>query len=375
MRPQLDQREGVTASGERRTVRSMRIGFSFGETREPLPFGEAFTPPPTASGSSPRRPFKLPARLLDSQQRKEISGVVGSYETTRQTIIDDAADAVGILAIISLSLAIVNLFPFLPLDGGHIFWALVELIRRRAGVLRDDGTRGNGRLRARDRPVHHRLLERPGPAPERGLRAALVRWAKFLPTPEEEIAWRPAPSPARSSAPTPRASRRRRSRRPFSTARRDYPERVAIRTKGDEYSVTWGEHAENVRRAAAGLAALGLERGQTIALMLTNRPEFHTLDAAAMHLGATPFSVYNTYSPEQIEYLFCGRREQDRDHRAGVPRHDPRRRRRRCAGIEHVVVVDGTADGHAVARANCSTRETTRSTSRLPGVPSSPMTS
>jgi regulator of sigma E protease len=38
---------------------------------------------------------------------------------------------VGILAIVSLSLAIVNLFPFLPLDGGHIFWAVVEKVRRR----------------------------------------------------------------------------------------------------------------------------------------------------------------------------------------------------------------------------------------------------
>ena len=38
---------------------------------------------------------------------------------------------VGILAIISLSLAIVNLFPFLPLDGGHIFWAIVEKVRGR----------------------------------------------------------------------------------------------------------------------------------------------------------------------------------------------------------------------------------------------------
>ena len=39
--------------------------------------------------------------------------------------------ALVVLAIISLSLAIVNLFPFLPLDGGHIFWAIVEKIRRR----------------------------------------------------------------------------------------------------------------------------------------------------------------------------------------------------------------------------------------------------
>ncbi len=41
---------------------------------------------------------------------------------------------VGILAIISLSLAIVNLFPFLPLDGGHIFWAIVEKVRAQAGA-------------------------------------------------------------------------------------------------------------------------------------------------------------------------------------------------------------------------------------------------
>ena len=57
--------------------------------------------------------------------------MVGSYEVTRQTILDDLADVVGILAIISLSLAIVNLFPFLPLDGGHIFWAIVEKVRRK----------------------------------------------------------------------------------------------------------------------------------------------------------------------------------------------------------------------------------------------------
>jgi long-chain acyl-CoA synthetase len=78
---------------------------------------------------------------------------------------------------------------------------------------------------------------------------------------------------------------------------------VAIRTKGDEFSVTWGEYAERVRRLAAGLAALGLERGHTIALLLNNRPEFHFADTAAMHLGATPYSVYNTYTAEQIEYL------------------------------------------------------------------------
>ena len=70
--------------------------------------------------------------FYDSKARKQVSGVVGSYETTRSAIQLDTATALRVLAIISLSLAVVNLFPFLPLDGGHIFWALAEKIRGRA---------------------------------------------------------------------------------------------------------------------------------------------------------------------------------------------------------------------------------------------------
>ena len=70
--------------------------------------------------------------FYDSKARKDVSGVVGSYETTRQTISSFGfIDAMQILALISLSLAIVNLFPFLPLDGGHIFWAVAEKVRRK----------------------------------------------------------------------------------------------------------------------------------------------------------------------------------------------------------------------------------------------------
>jgi len=78
---------------------------------------------------------------------------------------------------------------------------------------------------------------------------------------------------------------------------------TAIRTKGDEVTISWGEYAERVRALAAGLTALGVGRGDTVGIMLTNRPEFHLADTAAMHLGATPFSVYNTLTPEQIEFL------------------------------------------------------------------------
>jgi long-subunit acyl-CoA synthetase (AMP-forming) len=77
----------------------------------------------------------------------------------------------------------------------------------------------------------------------------------------------------------------------------------AIRTPGDEVVLTWREYADRVRALAAGLAAHGIGRGDTVAIMLTNRPEGHLIDAAAVHLGATPFSVYNTSSPEQLEYL------------------------------------------------------------------------
>ena len=85
----------------------------------------------TAMWEVTRATVKAIVRIFyDSQARKEVSGVVGSYETTRQ-VIDKFGfvDAMRILAIISLSLAVVNLFPFLPLDGGHIFWALAEKLR------------------------------------------------------------------------------------------------------------------------------------------------------------------------------------------------------------------------------------------------------
>jgi regulator of sigma E protease len=78
--------------------------------------------------------------FYDSQARKDVSGVVGSYETTRKSFQFDTVQALSILAVISLSLAVVNLFPFLPLDGGHIFWAVAEKIR--------------------GRPIPYRLIER-----------------------------------------------------------------------------------------------------------------------------------------------------------------------------------------------------------------------
>ena len=70
-------------------------------------------------------------RIFNAEERKQISGIVGSYEVTRQSFEFDTRQALLVLALISLSLAVINLFPFLPLDGGHIFWAVVEKVRGR----------------------------------------------------------------------------------------------------------------------------------------------------------------------------------------------------------------------------------------------------
>jgi long-chain acyl-CoA synthetase len=82
------------------------------------------------------------------------------------------------------------------------------------------------------------------------------------------------------------------------------PEQPALRSLAGP-AITWGEYAERVRAIAGGLARLGVGRRDTVALMLANRPETHLVDAAALHLGAVPFSIYNTSAPEQIAYLLA----------------------------------------------------------------------
>ena len=89
----------------------------------------------------------------------------------------------------------------------------------------------------------------------------------------------------------------------FRITAEDFPDRVAVRTKDDSTSITWGELRERVDALAGGLAKLGVKRGDTVALMIANRPEFHLVDLAVMTLGAVPYSIYLTSSPEQVAYV------------------------------------------------------------------------
>jgi long-subunit acyl-CoA synthetase (AMP-forming) len=125
-----------------------------------------------------------------------------------------------------------------------------------------------------------------------------------------------------------------------STAAR-HPDRVALRTRNDEISWTWGEYASRVRSVAAGLAALGVGPEATVALMLTNRPEFHVVDTAVLHLGAVPWSIYNTLASDQIAGLLRNANTRVAiTEPALLPRLAPAAKQ---AGVEHLIVVDGDA--------------------------------
>jgi regulator of sigma E protease len=112
-------------------ARQMLLGLSYGAKEDIAP-GRAASLAVTQMWQVTTATVTGIVRIFyDTQARREVSGVVGSYEATRQTFEFDTTRALYVLALISLSLAVVNLFPFLPLDGGHIFWAVAEKVRGR----------------------------------------------------------------------------------------------------------------------------------------------------------------------------------------------------------------------------------------------------
>jgi long-chain acyl-CoA synthetase len=122
----------------------------------------------------------------------------------------------------------------------------------------------------------------------------------------------------------------------------------ALRFKDSDFEASFADYAASVRRRAAGLAALGVGRGDTVGFMLVNRPGAVITDCAAMHLGATSFSVYNTSSPEQMDYVFA-----DAANRVVVTEPQFLERvlaaRERVESLEHVVVLGGEAPAGTIA--------------------------
>jgi long-subunit acyl-CoA synthetase (AMP-forming) len=134
----------------------------------------------------------------------------------------------------------------------------------------------------------------------------------------------------------------------FRRTAANHPEIVAVRTPDDSVSLTWSQLLRRVEDVAGGLAKLGVGRGDTVAIMLGNRPEFHIVDLATAMLGATPFSIYLTYPPAEIQYLI-------RDAAAKVAVVEQAYARpllEACEdlpGLEHVIMVDGDAPENTVS--------------------------
>ena len=88
----------------------------------------------------------------------------------------------------------------------------------------------------------------------------------------------------------------------FVRAVADYAERTALQLP-DDSTLTYAEFGDRVARAAAGLGARGVGPGDRVMLMMRNRAEFHIIDLAVLFCGATPISIYNSSSVEQVTYL------------------------------------------------------------------------
>jgi regulator of sigma E protease len=114
----------------------MVIGFGYEPNRETVPAGEAVSFAFDRAWYVTSQTATVFSHIFEPEVRDQISGVVGATEVTRQSFEFDTRQAIGVLAVISLSLGLINLLPFLPLDGGHIFWAIVEKIRGRPVPLR-----------------------------------------------------------------------------------------------------------------------------------------------------------------------------------------------------------------------------------------------
>ena len=75
---------------------------------------------------------KTVAQLVHGKGRKNISSAVGIVKASSAAVKQGAVDYLFVLGLISLSLALLNLLPLLPLDGGHIAFSIVEAVRGRA---------------------------------------------------------------------------------------------------------------------------------------------------------------------------------------------------------------------------------------------------
>lgn len=81
---------------------------------------------------------------------------------------------------------------------------------------------------------------------------------------------------------------------------KNHPDVIASRTVDGNDDLTWQQVFQQVETMAANLKRMGVKKGDTIAIMLKNRPEFLIADLSAICIGAVPFSIYATLPVAQM---------------------------------------------------------------------------
>src|SRR6266498_5319626 len=119
---------------------------------------------------------------------------------------------------------------------------------------------------------------------------------------------------------------------------------LAWKQGGGWQQLNWRQYRERVAEVAMGLDALGVGRGDFVAIMSRNRPEHLIADLAAVHLGATPVSLYNTLAPEQIAYVaeHCKAKVAVVEGREFMERWE--KVKAELPALEHVVLIDDAED-------------------------------
>jgi regulator of sigma E protease len=118
IRPEYIKLDGITG---------MFIGVTFGSNAPS--FVQSGSESVTSLWGVTKQTVSRIVRIFEPKDRRQVHGIVGGFTETKNSFSASTTLAFEVLALISLSLGVINLFPFLPLDGGHIFWAVAEKIR------------------------------------------------------------------------------------------------------------------------------------------------------------------------------------------------------------------------------------------------------
>jgi regulator of sigma E protease len=110
----------------------MLVGFDFGYAAKSFGvFAAAGTSLSEMWGATTSMVSNIGKAFTSAKVRHQFHSIVGITEIAQEAVVAGPGYAFVFLGFISLALAVINLFPFLPLDGGHVLWAVAEKLRGR----------------------------------------------------------------------------------------------------------------------------------------------------------------------------------------------------------------------------------------------------